>query len=119
MTNFAHHPDEDTPTAAIPQSDRGRPRPALGAGGSSNNDNRQEVRISWLRRVGRFLGACVLRVCSQGHKECANTNCWLQPICKCARADLAAARRAEARVWLIILLCGAVVIAVALLRSHS
>lgn len=87
--------------------------------GASSSNKHAQASPSWLGRVGQFLGACILRVCSQGRKQCTNTKCWLQPICACARADLAAARRTEARVWLMVVVCAAVVIAVALYRAYS
>jgi hypothetical protein len=61
-------------------------------------------------RAGQFFGAMIMRLCAEGRRECTKPNCWLQPVCACARADLAAARRVEARVWTLIAICGAIVI---------
>jgi hypothetical protein len=72
---------------------------------------------SRLGRARQFLGATVLRVCREGRRECTKPNCWLQPVCACARADLAAARRMEARVWILIAICGGVVIIMAAIWS--
>ena len=73
---------------------------------------------AWPRRTGMFLGSLVLRLCSDGRKECTR-NCWLQPVCACARADLEAASRVETRVWITIAICGAAVIALALIRAST
>lgn len=117
MTTITPQPDKDSSVHAVPASCPGRLRPGVQRGDLSSNKTTR-TRVSWLRRLGQFLGACIMRVCSQGRKECKNTKCWLQPICACARADLAAARRTEARVWLILVVCAAVVITVALVRAY-
>ncbi len=73
----------------------------------------------WQNVVRRRLGKIVLSFCPKGRAPCANAHCALRALCDCARADLAAARRLESRVWLAIALCGALALLIAAWRSHS
>jgi hypothetical protein len=66
----------------------------------------------------RFGGATLQRLCL-ARKVCTNTRCWVQPFCKCARADWAAAKKAEFRIWLGLTVCGGVVLAIALFRAMA
>ncbi len=69
----------------------------------------------WTRR---FLGRTALRACRwRASKPCPKVNCVLQPFCACARADWAAAQKAEGRVWAVVGACGALVLAIALARA--
>ncbi len=62
------------------------------------------------RGVKLLIGKVVLMVCPSGRKECKNVHCRLQPFCACARADFETARKSEARVWMAVALCGALVL---------
>jgi hypothetical protein len=60
-----------------------------------------------------FLGQTVLRLCPSSKRECRNVHCAFQPFCQCARADLAASRKIETRVWTAFACCGMVVVVLA------
>ncbi len=69
----------------------------------------------WVRQV---IGKTVLRLCRwKQTRPCPKVNCWAQPFCACARADWAAAKKTEGRVWAIIAACGGLVLIIALARA--
>src|SRR5512133_103739 len=68
--------------------------------------------------VGRPAGKLVLAVCPSGKKVCTNKHCLLQPLCACARAELRMVSRSEARVWLVIAACAALLIVIACIRMR-
>ncbi len=69
----------------------------------------------WLRR---FIGKTSLRVCPwEQSSPCPKVNCRLAPFCACARADWAAAKKTEGRVWAVVAGCGGLVLAIALARA--
>ena len=69
----------------------------------------------WFRRL---IGKTVLRVCPwEESSPCPKGNCRLQPFCACARADWAAAKKAEGRVWALVAGCSVLVLAIALAHA--
>ncbi len=71
----------------------------------------------WREALMRRVGRLVLAVCPKGRTVCENVHCALRPLCACAQADLAAARKFENRVWVAVAICGALVLLLALLRA--
>lgn len=66
------------------------------------------------QRAAGWLGRLTRRFCP-ARERCERTRCWLQPVCACARADLAAERQQESRFWIALGGCGLVLIILALL----
>jgi len=66
------------------------------------------------RWVNLLLGRWIRRLCLV-RRDCQTRSCRLRPLCQCAQADFAAARRVEARVWLLVGTCAVAVLAWALI----
>jgi len=92
--------------------------PAL-AGGSGDTSAARLPRPAGLpprplpRWVNLLLGRWIRRFCLVRH-DCQRRDCRLRPLCQCAQADFAAARSAEAWVWILVGTCAVAVLAWAL-----
>ncbi len=75
---------------------------------------RRHWRDGMMARAGRV----VLAVCPSAHKSepCTNVRCVLRPLCACAQAEIAAGHKVEARVWLALALCAAILLIIAFIR---
>jgi hypothetical protein len=71
----------------------------------------QDVLLWWSKL---FLGRWADRLCPV-KRDCSEKRCALRALCECARKDLQAAARVEARVWLVLALCGVAVLLWAML----
>jgi len=89
---------------------RASPKPDIGSGTGTTPPEHPPERSGtyWVRGKSAghgmvlAIGSILLRLCSNGKKPCENTQCRLQAFCSCARADLQASARMEARIWLIL-----------------
>ena len=72
------------------------------------------------RGLTQGVGAAILRFCSNSKKlPCSKTDCWVQPMCACAREDMRASRRMEGRLWLAVAAMAGIVILIAVVWAHG
>ena len=70
----------------------------------------QQPGAGWREALRQRAGKAVLSMCPKGRGGCAKDKCSLQPLCACAREDLAQDHQQESRFWLMLAGCALVVL---------